>query len=76
MGLLLAAAPAGLMHLKDEGPKFEVVNGRWTAKGFQLTMDFNQPVEGEQRAVGQLTAEGHLVFPKWDLSDSRSDCDA
>ena len=65
-----------LMQLTDEGPKVEVVNGRWTAKGFQLTLDFDQPVEGQKRAVGQLTPEGHLVFPKWDLSDSRSDCDA
>lgn len=65
-----------LMQLSDEGPKFEVINGRWTSKGFQLTLDFDQPVEGQKRAVGQLTPEGHLVFPKWDLSDSRSDCDA
>lgn len=65
-----------LMQLTDDGPRIEVVKGRWTAKGFQLTLDFEQAVEGQRRAVGQLTPEGHLVFEKWDLSDSRSDCDA
>ena len=65
-----------LMQLSDDGPKIEVIKGRWTAKGFQLTLDFERAVEGQKRAVGQLTPEGHLVFPKWDLSDSRSDCDA
>lgn len=65
-----------LMQLGEEGPQFEVVNGRWTAKGFQLTLDFDQPFEGQKRAVGQLTPQGRLVFPKWNLSDSRSDCDA
>lgn len=65
-----------LMQLTDDGPKFDEVKGRWTAKGFQLTLDFDQPVEGQKQAQGQLTPGGHLVFPKWDLSDSRSECDA
>ena len=64
--------------LTDEGVKHDVVRGRWKVKGFQVTLDFEHPVEGQKQAVGKLTAEGHLLFgaPAWDLSDQRSECDA
>ena len=64
--------------LTDDDVKHDVVKGRWKVKGFQVTLDFEHPVEGQKQAVGKLTAEGHLLFglPAWDLSDQRSECDA
>lgn len=62
----------------DEGPKREVLKGRFQVKGNSVTLDFARAFEGKKQAVGHLTPQGHLVFdtPAWDLTDARSECEA
>lgn len=66
------------LQLEGDEVKHQLTRGRWQVKGFQVTLDFERPVEGQKQAVGKLTPEGHLSFeaPGWDLTDQRSECDA
>jgi hypothetical protein len=66
------------MEMEGDEPRRVSTRGRFTVKGFEVTLTFDQPVAGVKSAKGLLGADGHLVFtaPAWNFSDTPSECDA